>query len=160
MLAQSKRVMAPSLPPWQGSMQSVQVEAYAAIVEELILQENISSKVTLAGNSLGGWIAMKLAQAHPEKIEALILEDTAGANHEESEMIRAVASSQIPVCIIWGKEDKVVPVEAARYLHSKLPRSSLVLLENVGHVPHWERPEEFNNTVLRFLGLSSSPERS
>jgi len=151
-LAQKRRVIAPSLPPWQGTIQSVRVEEYAALVNELITKETISSKVTLIGNSLGGWIGMKIAQTHPQIIGSLVLEDSAGVNEET--MLRDIDSSQIPVCIIWGREDKVVPVEAARYFHSRIKKSTLLIFENVGHVPHWEKPHEFNEAVSTFLGLN------
>jgi pimeloyl-ACP methyl ester carboxylesterase len=153
-LVKKRRVIAPSLPPWQGTIQSVRVEEYAALVEELIAKENFSSKVTLIGNSLGGWIGMKVAHMRPRIIDSLLLEDSAGVNKNEETMLHDIDSSQIPVCIIWGREDEVVPVEAARYLHSRLQKSSLLIFENVGHVPHWEKPDEFNEAVYSFLGLN------
>jgi abhydrolase domain-containing protein 6 len=151
-LAQKRRVLAPSLPPWRGPTESVEIREYVALVEELIQKEIHFSKVSLVGNSLGGWIAMKIAQLHPEQMEAIILEDSAGIGEDEN-MLQALDASRIPVCIIWGASDRIATVDAARYLHSRLSNSELLLFENTGHVPHWEKHEEFNDAVASFLGL-------
>jgi pimeloyl-ACP methyl ester carboxylesterase len=150
-LAQKRRVLAPSLPSWQGPMETVQIPEYVSIVEELIQKEG-SAKVSLIGNSLGGWIAMKIAQLHPEKIETIILEDSAGVG-EDADMLRALDASGVPALIIWGAVDRIVTIDTSRYLHSRLSKSELLIFENTGHVPHWEKPNEFNKAVNRFLRL-------
>jgi 2-hydroxy-6-oxonona-2,4-dienedioate hydrolase len=40
------------------------------------------TKATLVGNSLGGWIAMQFALAHPEKVDRLVLVGSAGLTGE------------------------------------------------------------------------------
>ena len=99
----------------------------------------------------GGWIALRLAQLRPEMISGLVLEDSAGASRAEENTIAGVNSSHFPVLIIWGENDKIVPVEAARYLHSRITKSTLEIFEDAGHVPHWEAPERFDEVVAAFL---------
>lgn len=40
------------------------------------------SKATLVGNSLGGWVAMDFTLAHPEKVDRLVLVDSAGLSQQ------------------------------------------------------------------------------
>ncbi len=52
--------------------------------------------------------------------------------------------------VIWGKEDKIIPVRYAKpFINMKKCR--LILLENCGHRVHYERPEIFNKLVRLFL---------
>ena len=57
-----------------------------------------------------------------------------------------------PTLIIWGAQDRLIPVENAHKFHSLIRNSKLVILDEVGHVPHAEKPEEFNRVVIEFLG--------
>ena len=54
--------------------------------------------------------------------------------------------------IVWGREDKVVPVECGELYRRAMPNASLTVLEKCGHVPPVERPDEFARLVLDFLG--------
>ena len=62
-------------------------------------------------------------------------------------------SSRITVttAIIWGKEDKVIPVEQAPIAEKMLPNSSIHVFDKCGHMPQIECAEEFNRVVLEFL---------
>jgi pimeloyl-ACP methyl ester carboxylesterase len=122
------------------------------IVDELISKLKIS-KLAICGNSMGGWIAMHVARIRPELIESIILEDSAGVSDPSvDQSILDLNSSGTRVLIIWGINDRIIPVDAARYLHSKIKSSSMAILQETGHVPHWEKPNEFNQLVLDFLG--------
>jgi len=48
---------------------------------------------------------------------------------------------KIPVLIIGGKEDNIIPIEDTIKLHENIEDSILVVLENCGHVPQEECPE-------------------
>ena len=62
-------------------------------------------------------------------------------------------SIQQPTLILWGAEDLLIPVEMAYRFQEDLPQSTLVILENVGHVPMEENPAESLAPVWAFLGL-------
>lgn len=53
--------------------------------------------------------------------------------------------------IVWGAHDVLLPVSYAYELQERLPQANLVVLPEAGHVPMWEQPELFNQTVLQFL---------
>lgn len=61
-----------------------------------------------------------------------------------------------PVLLLWGKEDRILPVELARKLLPQLPNARLEIVENCGHWVQIERPEIFNTLVLGFFGSSGA----
>jgi pimeloyl-ACP methyl ester carboxylesterase len=65
---------------------------------------------------------------------------------------------EIPTLVVWGLNDKVVPVEAALGYQRLIPHSRLEIFERTGHVPMLERPLRFNPLVEEFIE-SSQPLR-
>ena len=59
---------------------------------------------------------------------------------------------ELPTLLIWGEEDRVVPLENGRRLAGDLPRANLVTLPGVGHLPPEEAPQRSVAPVLDFLG--------
>jgi abhydrolase domain-containing protein 6 len=57
-----------------------------------------------------------------------------------------------PVCIIWGKEDPVLPVDQAQEIANELPNSQVFVWEECGHMPFLEKQEEFLKIARAFLG--------
>jgi pimeloyl-ACP methyl ester carboxylesterase len=62
-----------------------------------------------------------------------------------------LASLETPTLIVWGAQDKLIPVKHAHQLHKLIKNSKLVILEDAGHVAHAEKPQEFNKAVAGFL---------
>jgi len=58
---------------------------------------------------------------------------------------------RVPTLVIWGEDDRLVPVRLAYKLAEALPGAELLVLPKVGHVPQFEAPEETAGTLLRFL---------
>jgi pimeloyl-ACP methyl ester carboxylesterase len=59
-----------------------------------------------------------------------------------------------PVLLLWGRHDRILPLEHARELARVLPDARLVVIERAGHCPMFEAPEEFNGAVLEFAGVT------
>lgn len=57
-----------------------------------------------------------------------------------------------PTLIIWGRQDGLLPVADAQIFNKGIAGSRLVIFENCGHVPQFEKAADFNKTVLEFLG--------
>jgi pimeloyl-ACP methyl ester carboxylesterase len=57
----------------------------------------------------------------------------------------------VPTLLVWGKEDRIVPIEVAYRLHQDLPNSDLHILARVGHLPHEEEPQRTLDLIRRFL---------
>jgi pyruvate dehydrogenase E2 component (dihydrolipoamide acetyltransferase) len=60
----------------------------------------------------------------------------------------AVAALKLPVQIIWGREDRIIPVAHAEALASRLP---VHILEQAGHLPHMEKAGEVNRLIKRLI---------
>jgi pimeloyl-ACP methyl ester carboxylesterase len=56
-----------------------------------------------------------------------------------------------PVLILWGEEDKWIPVEKARSLHQLISNSKLVTVPQAGHLVIEERPEILIREIKDFL---------
>jgi pyruvate dehydrogenase E2 component (dihydrolipoamide acetyltransferase) len=56
---------------------------------------------------------------------------------------------QVPTQIIWGGEDRIIPVAQAEGLAGKLP---VHILASAGHLPHMERAGEVNRLIAGFIG--------
>jgi pimeloyl-ACP methyl ester carboxylesterase len=56
-----------------------------------------------------------------------------------------------PTLILWGREDKIVPLSVGRRLSAAIPRSRLVVFEQTGHIPQEERPAEVLAAIEAFL---------
>lgn len=55
-----------------------------------------------------------------------------------------------PTLIIWGEEDKVIPIRDGYKLHDSILNSRLIVVKNCGHVPHEEKSEVFTELVAEF----------
>jgi len=55
----------------------------------------------------------------------------------------------VPVKIIWGREDRIIPVGIANELKRLMPKAELHILEKTGHLPHAEKADEFVELVCR-----------
>ncbi len=62
----------------------------------------------------------------------------------------------IPTLIIWGQNDRIVPLSFARRFKTDIPRAELVIAENAGHAPQEESPQTVNEAIKRFA-LSLNP---
>ena len=58
---------------------------------------------------------------------------------------------QIPMLLIWGRQDKFVPPNLAPVFARLNPLITLVELDNAGHCPHDECPDRFNQIFLDWL---------
>lgn len=67
-------------------------------------------------------------------------------------VIKNLDKIKIPTLIIWGREDRIFPVRHAGFAREKIPASHLHIFEQCGHMPNFERPQEFNSLVMNFLG--------
>jgi pimeloyl-ACP methyl ester carboxylesterase len=178
----------------------------------------------LAGNSLGGNIALDATFAMPERVEKLILVDSGGYPSESTSMpigfrlarmpilnhfmqsmlprgmiesslhsvygdpakvtpalvhryfdltlrqgnraalIRRfeqtdfgsdagkIATLKLPVLIIWGGRDHLIPPQGAERFHHDIAGSRLVIFDDLGHVPQEEDPVRTVAAVSGFLG--------
>jgi pimeloyl-ACP methyl ester carboxylesterase len=58
----------------------------------------------------------------------------------------------IPVKIVWGEHDRILPVQFLETYRKLMPRAVVEVLKNAGHLPHAEKAHEFCDIVFRFTG--------
>lgn len=56
-----------------------------------------------------------------------------------------------PTLVVWGGQDRIVPLRLGRQLNVYLPNSRFVTIEGAGHLPMWEGAEAFNRIIIDFL---------
>lgn len=57
----------------------------------------------------------------------------------------------MPTLLLWGREDRIIPLAYGTALQTRLAQGRLVVLEEVGHLPHMEAPERTNAAIDHFL---------
>ena len=62
-----------------------------------------------------------------------------------------VGRLDMPVLLVWGREDQIVPLAYGRALDSELAKSELLVIDHCGHLPHIEEPDITNHAILEFL---------
>jgi pimeloyl-ACP methyl ester carboxylesterase len=63
-----------------------------------------------------------------------------------------IRGMQVPALIVWGDRDRAIHVGTADILHGLLPRSQVIIMRDVGHLPMIERPRQSAEDYLRFRG--------
>ncbi|OBF62753.1 hypothetical protein A5787_01615 [Mycobacterium sp. 852002-50816_SCH5313054-b] len=64
---------------------------------------------------------------------------------------RSYLVKSVPVQIIWGKDDLIIPVDHAHTAHASMPGSRIEIFEDSGHMPFHDHPDRFVEVVERFV---------
>jgi pimeloyl-ACP methyl ester carboxylesterase len=64
---------------------------------------------------------------------------------------RLYLSSHVPTLIVWGRRDRIIPVEHAEAAHEAMASSQVVIFERAGHFPHAEDPQAFVAALTEFV---------
>jgi pimeloyl-ACP methyl ester carboxylesterase len=70
---------------------------------------------------------------------------------------RLYLAEGLPVLIVWGARDPVIPVQHAESAHEATPGSRLEIFEGTGHLPQVEAPEHFVTVLERFMHDTQAP---
>jgi pimeloyl-ACP methyl ester carboxylesterase len=55
----------------------------------------------------------------------------------------------VPVKIVWGREDRILPVRFLEHFKQLMPHAQIHVIEGAGHLPHAEKADEFVAIVCR-----------
>jgi len=64
---------------------------------------------------------------------------------------RLYLADGVPVLIIWGENDRIIPAHHGEHAHGAIGGSRLEIFEGVGHMPQLEAPARFVSTLESFL---------
>jgi triacylglycerol lipase len=59
-----------------------------------------------------------------------------------------------PTLVMWGREDKLLPLDRGRHYASQIPNAHLEIVDACGHAPAMEQPHAFMAALGTFLGVS------
>ncbi len=62
-----------------------------------------------------------------------------------------LAKIYIPILLVWGEFDKIVPLKVGKRLEEDLPNAKLTVFEKTGHLIPEEKPEETVRLIKKFL---------
>lgn len=188
-------------------------------------------RVTVAGHSFGGAVAMQFAYQFPERTERLVLVDPGGLGTEVTGLIRALSlpgydlvlrlltlpllrhlnvaalktvsqvgprelrdldevaaildsfkdpgkryavhklvsgvidwrgqnvtmrdraylTQAMPLCVVWGADDRVLPAHHADIVREIAPGAQVTVMDDCGHFPHKDHPDAFADLLGRFV---------
>ena len=197
------------------------MDLFSDQINDLLIALKINRPVQLLGLSMGGPVVTRFTHQHPEKVNALILQDPL-VNQLNEDLIsplevpwlgeylfcvyvtpsyvdghkndpakghhfahwgdqyqqqlqykgfrRAILSSlrymtqhpfieeyeklatvKMPKLLVWGSDDKTIPISEADHLTNLMPDMQYEIIAGAGHVPSMEKPEAFNAVLLKFL---------
>ena len=63
-------------------------------------------------------------------------------------------SSGLPILLIWGDQDRIIPVAHGYATHAAVPGSRLEVLRGVGHFPHVESPTAVAQILDDFIATT------
>ena len=73
------------------------------------------------------------------------------ASAKRDNMRELLHEISVPVLLVWGMNDEITPPSVAHEFKERLPLAELEFIEQCGHAPILEKPQEFNWIVERFL---------
>ena len=225
-LAKRHDVVALDLPGFGGSDMPADLsfDTYPPVVLGLLDQLGLT-RASLVGNSMGGAVAAAVASEHPERVQRLVLIDSAGLNlapkdrpallrfigalpvallehvpvrraltriamrqvffdprlvteerfeeyvapvlrpgavasissllrgprSDSAEFLALLRRIRAPTLVLWGREDRWVPVAQADRFAAAIPGSRLTILAGCGHLPQEERPREVAALLVSFF---------
>jgi pimeloyl-ACP methyl ester carboxylesterase len=232
---ETHRVIALDLPGFGASEMppdGLSIKGYARLVDGVCDALGVE-RVSVVGNSMGGFIGAELALSYGTRVDRLVLVSAAGLSTEqlartplltaarlvaagsphasrvESSVVRRprlrraamqfvvrypeklsvplaqelvlsfgkpgfvaglaaimdysyrdrLPEIEVPVLIVWGRNDLLVPVgDALRYARLIGPNARVEIFEDTGHAPMLERPSRFNALLRAFLAGAAKPE--
>ena len=64
---------------------------------------------------------------------------------------RAYLTEAMPMCVVWGRDDRVIPVRHADNVGELAPLARIEVIPNAGHFPHKDHPHRFAKIVHEFI---------
>jgi len=73
----------------------------------------------------------------------------------EEDLLPELPKIKAKTLIVWGQNDKMVPIKYGRIFKEKITDSELEVIPKIGHSPHIEVPAELAKIILKFLNKSN-----
>jgi len=93
------------------------------------------------------------------QISSLLSAGHACVDSYTGELLERSLELNIPLWMLWGRKDGLVPSVHARAFQSAHPEAEVHILEECGHYPHIELPQRFNTLLRGWLDATAVPAR-
>jgi len=67
------------------------------------------------------------------------------------EVYQRLGKLDVRVLLLWGRNDQTLPLEQSRDILSAVPHAEFHVIEDCGHIPQYEKPDEVNPIIQQFL---------
>ena len=64
---------------------------------------------------------------------------------------RAYLTEEMPMAVVWGRDDMVIPVRHANTAAALAPKARVEVIPNAGHFPHKDHPQRFAKILHEFV---------
>jgi pimeloyl-ACP methyl ester carboxylesterase len=118
----------------------------ASLAMQEALKYNVSAEFASDVTNLAPF--KQIARELPMSLEMLVVQFDAVSEHDASARLGEIEQ---PTLIVHGTEDQLLPVANARHMAGLMPHARLELLEGVGHMFWWERPERSATLVQELV---------
>ncbi len=98
--------------------------------------------------------AYSLPYRFPGGVKASLLTLEKFDNQHLIDMQPKYSKLKMPTLIIWGKYDSLLPIAHYEKFNQDFPHAEKLLINNCGHLPQEEAPEQVLNAILKFLKSS------
>ncbi|MFQ5937667.1 MAG: alpha/beta fold hydrolase [Acidiferrobacterales bacterium] len=133
---------------WQHGMQTEQLNQFMRELEE-DARATLSRFASLQpGAGDGRRLLRRLRRALPTEVPTMQALRAGLQLLSQADLRAQVASIDIPVALVHGSDDQIVPIGAAQHLMAQLPRATLVAIEGGGHAPFLSHPLDCTAAVV------------
>lgn len=73
------------------------------------------------------------------------------AVNDSGSIASRIAQIEHETLIVWGRQDKIIPLEQGMELNKRLTGSRLLIFEHCGHLPYLEQPDQLGQAIINFL---------
>lgn len=94
-----------------------------------------------------------------KELEQVILQNNISTAHlawnpyfHNPKLLNLMHRLRMPIIVIWGSNDQILPLAYGEKLQELLPHSILKTVDGASHLPHIEKPNEFLNIINNFFG--------
>lgn len=115
---------------------------------ERFFQQNFHDRTRLGHVARSRILEERLAAPDFPEFTRAVARSLAGVLRSERQPIERVTQ---PVLVVWGRQDRLVPLRRSVEVLRRIPHARLQVLERCGHLPMLEQPGAFNTVVAEFL---------
>jgi len=128
-------------------------------IGELVMR--LTSDDTLAANMADDLLYPQLQPEYVEKYKpqmtipgfrrAILSTYRSGLLFDRRDVYERLGKTNIPILMMWGDHDLVIPMDAGMEMLQLMPKTRWWVIEETGHVPHYEVPGVVNPLLIDFL---------